>query len=340
MKLLVLGDLHLRPTMPYSEYIADGREAEKQQVLNKLKELAEDCNSIVMLGDQFNARNNQSEVVREFTEFLASFGDKQVYILAGNHELSGDGKSAIDYIKEVGNPNWVVISNRIKTIGEMTFLPYFYKGELGVKSNDEAKKLIMKQLPKSGRFLFTHMTVSGMNFKGISTDQLPEIVLDRKELEKRFDHIINGHIHEFFSDGGKTINTGSIFTQEVGEVEKTAMILTVKKDGCDMKRVKLPCMPLVKLENPSVAQIKGLEESLVKVILTKKLKVKELADLKKSLKQKTKSYILIEQYPNERKAVPFDETMELTTENLLTVYAKQKKVNLEKLMAGFNLIKE
>ena len=61
--------------------------------------------------------------------------------------------------------------------------------------------------------------------------------------------------------------------------------------------------------------------------------------MKKKLK-KFDAYILLEQFPNERKKVHFEEGMlEFDIEKLLETYAKIKKVDIRKLKVAFELIK-
>ena len=58
--ILVVGDLHLCPSLGYAEYVADGRIAEEKEILDFIIKQASDCDRIVFLGDQLNAKNNHS----------------------------------------------------------------------------------------------------------------------------------------------------------------------------------------------------------------------------------------------------------------------------------------
>ena len=337
-KYLVIGDLHLKPLMPYGEYIPDGRKEEKNKVFTALREAAKGCSGIVLLGDQLNSRHNQSEVIREFTELVESFGNKEIYVMAGNHEKLGDGKSAIDYLDEVNKPNWHIITKAVTQIGDLTFLPYFYKGELEVKSNEEAKKQIMKTLPKVGRILFTHMTVSGMRLGGILTDQLPEVVLDKKDLEKRFQLVVNGHIHEPSAEGN-TINVGSTFTMQTGDLIRRAVIIKLTPENITWESIELPVMPIIKLENPTPTTIRNMGNMFVKAVFTKKLTPTAMKVIRTNLNTETLHHIILEQYITKRDIIPFDETQELSIDNLLKIYAGQREVDLNRLIAGYELIK-
>jgi len=82
-KTLVVGDMHLKERLGYSDYIPDGRKSEKEAVLEEIFKLSNGCDRVVFLGDQLNGRNNPSEVIREFVGYIERF-TQQVYILAGN----------------------------------------------------------------------------------------------------------------------------------------------------------------------------------------------------------------------------------------------------------------
>ena len=61
-KTLILGDLHLKNNLSYTEYISDGRVSEKKEILDFIIDQSEDCQHVVFLGDFFDAKNNSSQV--------------------------------------------------------------------------------------------------------------------------------------------------------------------------------------------------------------------------------------------------------------------------------------
>jgi DNA repair exonuclease SbcCD nuclease subunit len=145
-KILVIGDLHFKEFLSYGDYIKDKRVAEKESILKFIVSEAKDCDSIVLMGDNFDHRNNSAEVVRSFVEFIEKFGNKDVYILSGNHEKKGDGKTAIDFLKEVKKSNWHIFT-KITSGYEMQgirvdFVPFMLKSELEVETDDKAAKEI------------------------------------------------------------------------------------------------------------------------------------------------------------------------------------------------------
>ena len=176
-KMLVLGDMHMSDNLSYSEYIADQRIPEKKAVLDFIVKSAEDCNSIIFLGDNMNSKNNSAESIKEFVEFVERFNNKQIYILLGNHEKRGNGKSALDFMKEIYHPNWHIITKPIQeTINgeKVDFLPYMSNPELGVNTYPEAVEAILRGL-KGGTYLFAHFFAASflVNPKSQSSKSYP-----------------------------------------------------------------------------------------------------------------------------------------------------------------------
>lgn len=334
-KILVIGDLHFRDSLGYADHIDDRRESERKEVLDFIVENSSDCDKIVMLGDQLNARNNSSEVIRQFVEFIEQFKNKRLYILAGNHEKRGNGKSAIDFLEEIQHPNRFIITRNILKTDEMVFCPYFTRAELNAKDIDEGLKILMKKLP-NGKMLFVHHAISDTLVQsGISTNIFNEIVLPKKELEKKFDLIVGGHIHKP-EQYKKTLVAGSIFNNEVGEDGKC--IWKIDESDLLVEKIDLPGRKILRLENPAEIELKKLKGkgTILKIIITdKKLNIE---DLKKATK-KFDACIISEQYNIERKKNVTNDLLDFNIENLLKVYADSKKIDYNKLLEGFNLIK-
>ena len=340
----VIGDLHLKEKLGYADYFEDKRTKEKEGVLNYIVDSFKDCDSIVFLGDQLNSRNNTSEVIKEFVTFVERFSNKNVYILAGNHEKKGDGKSAIDFMKEVEKPNWHIITDKVvgKKIGKLTtvFCPYFSKAELGVDTNEEGEKLLTADVVgyEKPDILFHHHAVTDTETGGgISTSIFDEIVLPKKTLEKIYKLVVGGHVHKP-QIIGRTVVSGSVFTNEVGETEK--FVYTIDEETLKVESLPLPVRPIHKLTDPTDAELKKIKkDSIVKVELTKKIKADELMELKEKL-GKFDAYVMLENYPTERKKVNFEDGMlDFGIENLLTEYAKQNKISKEKLLKAWEVVR-
>lgn len=337
-KILVIGDAHFKDNLSYSEYVSDQRIPEKKAILDFIVASASDCHSVVFMGDNMNSKNNSAESIREFTEFVERFNNKDVYIILGNHEKRGNGKSALDFMMEINKPNWHVMSvPTTKTIeGEkVSFLPYMSRVELGANTDEEATQTIMRGL-EGGTFLFAHHVISDTmgNAYGMSTNEFKEVILPKDEVERRYKLVVAGHIH-VPQQKGRTIITGSVFTHDTGEKEKFIWKLGTKTQS--VEKIKLPCREIHKLENPTHEQLEKIDpSSIVKVVIT--VKGLEIEVLKKYL-SRFDAFLLLEQYPSERTKVHFEEgALDLTVPSLLKIYAEQKGIDLDKLMEGYSMI--
>ncbi len=339
-----MGDLHLREALGYSDLIQDHRISEKKEILDFIVEQGRNCDQVVFLGDQLNGRNNSSEVIREFVEFIERFKDKEIFILGGNHEKKGDGKSAIDFLREIDKNTWHIVTKEIENHNfdgvETTFCPYLYKSELGVNTDAEGTKKIMKEFNNNGLtgdILFVHHAISDtVTTGGCQTNIFEEIILPKKELEKKYKLVVGGHIHKP-QQTGRTIVAGSIFNNECGENGKNIWIIDTKT--MNVEEIKLPGRGIFKLENPTNEQLEIGKNNIVKVVLTEKRKTEDLTALKEKL-EKFDGHTLLEQYPSERKKIQCKEDLlNLNIEELLSVYAKQKKIPLDKLKLAWEIIK-
>jgi UDP-2,3-diacylglucosamine pyrophosphatase LpxH len=333
----VISDLHFRPSLAYSDYIEDGRKGEEKEILDFIVKSFKDCKKIVFIGDLLNGRNNNAEVIKKLVNFIERFEKKEIYIISGNHEKSADGKTSLDFLKEIKNSKWNIITDKIEVFDDLVFCPNLSKPELKTKNNKAGEKKIMEMLP-DGKMLFHHYAMSGSKTgTGAMTEMFDEIVLDKNILKKKYNLVVGGHIHHPQEDGN-VIVTGSVFTNEVGETDK--YIWKIQENDGTFDKIKLPGRDIIKVENPTENDFKKISKnSIVKVILTDPKLKDKIEELKKKLK-KFDAYILLEQFPSERKKVHFEEGMlEFDIEKLLEVYAKQKKVEIKKLRAAFELIK-
>ena len=340
MKTLIVGDLHFKPKLGYADHIPDGRLSEEKEVLDFIFANSKDCDVVVFLGDQLDARNNTSEVIKKFVNFVERFNDgtKQIYILAGNHEKMGDGKSAIDFYREIKDPHIDVIVDSIVEVAGLVFVPYFYKGELVCKDYVSASKVLTKKLP-DGDVLFAHLTVSDLNIKGISSNTFNEIILQRKDLEKKYKKVITGHIHLPSGDDFITV-AGSVFNNEVGETQK--FIYKMDQENLNIETIPLPGRKIVKMENPTIEEISALEKgTILKIILTKTMTRQHIDELKQLANKHVESLIIIEDFKHTRKKAHIEVgKMDFSIDNLLELYSEQKKVDLLKLKKGYELIKQ
>lgn len=344
MKILIVGDQHFRYELPYAPLFEDKRRGEWKEVLSTIQQAAASSDAVVLLGDNLNSRHNHSSVVREFVEFLRGFGDKPVYILAGNHERYGR-ETALDFLERLGNRNWFVCTQPMNGISIVpgktaTFVPFLTPGFLEVPSKEEALTNALGLMGRSN-YCFMHHAIAGASVHGTMVDTFNEIVFPREELEARYSHIFAGHIHGSQRLSEKTLMTGSIFTQEVGEIAKSVWVLDTDDDS--VTEVPLPVRGIYKVElgPESIGATRLLDtipyKSIVKCLVT--VKGQDIEGIRYALKRFDAS-LLIEQYPHERRKVHFEQGgLDLSPENLLRVYAEEKKIDYEELRAGFDLIK-
>lgn len=333
----VIGDLHFKEALAYSDYISGGRTSEKKNTLDFIVNSFSDCDHIVILGDCFDNRNPSAETVKEFVTFIESFGKKEIYIISGNHSKKGSGSTALDFLKEIKDKdNWHIYTKvgRAKVgLYDVDFLPYMLNSELGVTDRDSAVEKIMKDL-KGGDLLFAHHSISGTTFNGIKTDTLSEIVLPKVKLEKKYGLVVAGHIHES-QQTGRVLVTGNIFTSQIGDIEK--FIWKIKSD-LGIEKIKIPQRSIYKLDNPTLEQITALpKDSIAKIVVTdKKIDLDELKVVAAGLD----AFLLVEDYPSARTKTHIQEgAFDFSIEALIKLYAKAKGVDEEKLLKGLALIK-
>jgi len=339
MTIGIIGDLHLRENMSYADYIPDRRQNEKHGVLKTITTAFKDCDAVVMVGDQFHARNNPSSVNADFVDFLKSFNGKEVFVMAGNHEKFGDGTGALDFLVKMKNPKWHIITNSYETHyldgKKIDFLPYFSNAELKAKNNSQGLDKVIKML-KAADVLFVHYGIAGTAFNGFPVDKLNEIVLPYDILSKKYKRIFAGHIHEA-SNKEKITVTGSVFTHDINEKYKSVWIYDLKTNKT--KEVILPGVPIYGLVNPTPKEVAAIATpAIVKITLTDVALKKKINDLKKEM-ARFDAHILVEQYPHERKKIDLDGAMmDFGLEKLLEIYAMEKKIDIAKLKNALALI--
>lgn len=346
MKIFCIGDLHLKENLGYAEYVSDRRIAERENVLDKIVEASVDSDMVVLMGDQLNGRSNHAETLKRFVAFLERLGDKPIRILVGNHERFSSGASSLDFLKELKGKDWKIISqveSEIFAGYKFVYLPYFTGPEIMDSEHKDwvsASQKLMNMLP-DGDILFTHHAISGTFSAGILTDKFEEILLQQDVLLKKYRQVVAGHIHSksIYADG-RILLTGSIFTDCVGEGSKSVWKVRWDTIGFQesvlLQEIKLPVRPIFKLENPTAETVDALpRNAIVKVIVTDY--GYDVDAVKKQLDSFDGS-VVVEQVVKERDKEVELEGGELTVENLLRVYAKQRGIDPILLFEGYALI--
>lgn len=335
MKILAIGDQHFRFELPYSSAISDGRRSEWNDVKSVILDEAKDCDAVVLLGDGLNQRHNHSSVIREFIDFLDAFGDKEVHILVGNHERYGTS-TALDFIQSVKHDKWFVYKEptvtKVAGIDSM-MIPFMTPALLGVETKEEGIRAIVDKFPTDKIPLaFAHHGVSGGLIRGMGMEMFNEIILPGDVMRDKFGHTFAGHIHE-----GQVMYpifmTGSVFTHEIGEHEKSIW----KYDEVTVSRIPLPVRGIYKAEWGVTDLEKIPDHSIVKCYVT--VRETDIDEVRKAL-SRFDAGIVVEQYPSERTKVHFEEGgLDLSVENLLKIYAEARGLPIEDVLSGYELIK-
>jgi len=351
MRILVVGDIHLCYELPYSTPISDGRRAEWEAVKQKIIDTAQTCDAVVFLGDFFNARHNHSSVLKEAIDLLRALGKKEIHIISGNHCRYGKN-TALDFLQRLNHPNWHIHTEpRLTAVGGVSamMVPFMTPALLGTENNKEGAKELLKIMTPA-KLAFAHHAIEGSLVRGekmdLSVDFFNEIILNRKELEDRFETVFAGHVHSKQRLGEKIIIAGNVFTHAVGQHEKSIWIW---EDG-KVEEIPLPVRGIYKIIweedvwvtedamifNPKKEDVPPLG-SIVKCYVTNKKT--NISHVKEFLSQ-FDAYLLVEQYPNERAKAHFEGgTLDLSVEGLLKLYADEKGLSYSELNEGWELIK-
>lgn len=345
MKILIIGDAHFKTELPYASLFEDGRKNEWNEMISFIFGKAKDCDEVVLMGDNFNTRHNHSGVIKDFVSFLNGFGKKNIHILRGNHETYGLS-SALDFIKEIGKENWnVYLTKETQKIGDVniTFLPFMTPAMLDSKDSSEASKKLMDEL-ENGDILFAHHGITGASVHGNLVDLFNEVILDKSIIEKKFKKIFAGHIHNSQILSKKTIMTGSIFTSEMGEHEKSIWILDT--NNMEVEEYKLPVRGIYKVDNftKAMSMPKEIpEHSIVKIIITDSalIEIDERSKLalREMLFSKYDAHIVVEERKRERRKVDTGKVgIDLSIDNLIKVFAKSKGIRYTDIQEGLKII--
>lgn len=341
MKILIIGDSHFKLDLPYSSYFEDGRRGEWNDVKNKIHETARGCNVVILMGDNLNSKNNHSAVNAEFVSFLKDFGDKQIHLLVGNHERSGN-ITALDFLKNFNHPNWKV--HKEPTLAPLLdggslrgmFVPYLTPSMVVAKDKEEGVEKALAILDTSD-VAFFHQGITGASVHGQLVDLFNEIVLPKERLELLSSKIFTGHIHDHQELSEKTTLTGSLFTSEVGEEKK--YIFVYDTDTKLTEKIELPERGIYKVTLPSdTLKVNNIpSNSIVKCyIIDRQVNIDEVREML----SRFDAHILIEQYPNERAKMYFEDgALDLSLDNILKIYSEAKDIDHGALLRGMSMLK-
>ena len=341
MKILVIGDMHLRVELPYSSAFLDGRREEWKEVKETILKTAEKCDAVVFLGDVLNLKHNHSSVIREMVEFLKAFGEKEIHIISGNHERYGKS-TALDFLQRMNYKNWTIYTEptltKVMDIPAM-MIPFMTPASLCVETKEEGADEVIRILPKTTTPLsFIHHAIEGSSVRNkeidYTKDFFNEIILPKDVIKEKFVHTFAGHIHEKQTLSPGIVVTGSVFTHEIGEHKKSIWVY----DNGEITEIALPVREIHKITWEEYNKENVIpSNSIVKCYITSR--ETDIEVVKKFLKQFDAS-LVVEQYPSEREKVHFDDgALDLSVEGLLKLYADTKKLSYTDIKEGFELIK-
>ena len=347
MKINLIGDLHFRNQLPYAAAIDDGRRKEWEDVKSKIIDTAKGCDISVLFGDVFNLKHNHSSVNREFIQFLQSFPEGQeIYIISGNHCRFGN-ETGLDFVKEMKNPKWHVYTEptlvSIKNIS-VQFLPFMTPGTIDCKNLEEAQSKIGGMLQKAD-YLFHHHIADGTLWSQTSeTSDLNELYIP-KDAMAQYKLVIGGHIHKRQWVNDSTLVIGNVFTNEVGEHDKSIYTLDTETDK--VEEIPLPVRGIYKIEMKKAMSLPTPEEipddSIVKIVCVDPAFGREARHIMHDLGcDRFDAYVIVEKYPRKRQKIDIGEagSLDFGIDNLVKVYAKARKVLHSELLAGLELLED
>jgi hypothetical protein len=262
--------------------------------------------------------------------FLERFGDKQVYLLGGNHDSDASGRCALDFIREISDKPWTVVHGEVKTVNGICMIPYFRRSQFGVDTDAEVVGKVMAEIPSDTRVAVLHHAIAGTKTaSGQMTDMFGEPVFDASTLltmESR-PRVLGAHIH-FPQDKGRLQIIGSWMCQDVGETEDKR-VLRWDSATDEMESIVLPGRKLLKLVDPDEETLKSLVGyyGLIKVVTDRpEIVPKGLAEA-----------VQVHEKPKEARRTIY-QVDDYSPEALIKVYAAARGLDLAKLERGWKLI--
>jgi DNA repair exonuclease SbcCD nuclease subunit len=202
------------------------------------------------------------------------------------------------------------------------------------KDDKEATDKFMETL-KPADVAFFHQGITGAKTHGSMVDLFNELVFPLEKLESLYGKVFSGHIHQHQKIGTKTQMTGSVFSMEVGDHTKQVYLYdTVAKET---EAIPLPVRGIFSIQNEEIDREDIPTSSIVKCTITKK-DTFDIDKVKTSL-GRFDAYVLIEQYPSERRKLHLEQAnMDLDIHSLLRVYANARNVEYNILKEGLDLL--
>jgi exonuclease SbcD len=254
MYLLLVQDIHFSDKGPLSR-----KDNYTQSVIEKFNQIIEISNklgveALIVAGDTFHAKQpakNSHYLVNTAMKIFNQF--KNVYLIAGNHDISFYGVDNLDF-----QPLGTLFSNPknklLDTNPQIVDCGDFSVELCGISFVNGDIRPIIKNLPKrvsKYRILVTHQLILPSEE---SFDFGNEIILTYKDLSSGdydFDILFNGHTHMFYPTNiinGKyfispgALTRGSIHADEIVRIPRI-VLLDITKDKLSVTEIKIDVKP-------------------------------------------------------------------------------------------------
>jgi len=233
MNILVVGDIHIKPS--------NHKDIHKlHDLICKVIETSK-IGMVVLLGDtldRFNDIKCTSQCLA--LDMIKAYASKvPTFVLIGNHDRinNKDNCSDISPFKawSLFPPKNIYVVDKPYVYDKYLFMPYVPNG----KFNDTIKDKGLD--PKSFKLVFAHQEFQGCEYNHITSK-------DGDTWDPAYPLVISGHIHKKQRVGDNIYYTGSALQHSIDEdTEKYLHIFSVA-NSIQIKTVKVPIYPKIKLK--------------------------------------------------------------------------------------------
>lgn len=222
--VIATTDIHVHKYQQFNQN--NRRLANLIDYINYLFELARnnDIMYILFSGDLYNNMQNistevENAVVKCFAENFRTSATHWIMI-SGNHDqatknlIDAPAVSALEHLPEVFSQIWLLDHKdeiaHIDEIADVHGLPYYEFPEHFKQALEELNENVIEGNHKN--ILLMHQQI------GAGGSIMPDILSPDDPLFKKFDFILNGHMHEFKEVRENFINVGSPLHRDAGDI--------------------------------------------------------------------------------------------------------------------------
>jgi len=274
LKILHTADFHLGAGLRGAEpnsIVAQRRDSDFIKQLMRIRDLVinNECDFLVISGDIFHSLRPSGLLLNEFSKFVASLAENDVYVLvtAGNHDQPRTSRTEA-YLKAIyearaprfyyfNKPGSIILrGSRSGRAVKFISLPYFpiagMEEQEYVKLIDDALDSFIKDggnydyLVVSAHFHVEGAQVSSSaGYLPIFDVRVPKSVFSKSDIS----YAALGHIHRYQELKRSIVYSGSIERMNFGEEDEDKGVVLVEEVGGDLEYrfEELPCRPLVTL---------------------------------------------------------------------------------------------